>query len=210
MKKLVTSLAAASLGLALLTACSSQSKTNSSTEQKETATAQSSTVEKTNDKVQTARKNYDSIQIGDLMQSGEGGTTKEDAVKLFGEPNSTTQMDLNDKKVEQLTWTIKTGVVVTVQFMDNHATTKAITGFTFNREAKIGLNEFNSLPEEASYADAVNLFGEPDTTSESMISGQRTNLAVWMSGVKGNPGANISIMFTNDKATTKTQTNLTD
>ncbi len=208
------------LSVATLSACSSSKTDNkntsssSSVEQttssKSETTASSTSVDETKKAV---RDVYDSVVVGDLMNNGEGGTTKDTVVNAYGNPASTSTTSINGMNVEQVTWIGNgnaTGITVSIQFINNNATSKMISGFQFSRDSKIGLTEFNNLATGTSYADVVNTLGEPDTTSESLISDSKSVTANWITGIKGNVGANFVLQFTNDSLTSKSQSGLTD
>lgn len=212
------------LSVATLSACSSAKTDNkntsssSSVEQTassttETATSSSSSSTSTEETKKAVRSVYDSVVVGDLMNNGEGGTTKDTVINAYGNPASTSTTSLNGMNVEQVTWIGNgnaTGITVSIQFINNNATSKMISGFQFSRDSKIGLTEFNNLTTGTSYNDVVNTLGEPDTTSESLISGSKSVTANWITGIKGNVGANFVLQFTNDSLTSKSQSGLTD
>lgn len=210
------------LSIAVLGACSNNSSSNS---EASTSASSSSTTEQVTESTTTSsstdaeetkkavREVYDSVVIGDLMNNGEGGTTKDAVISSYGNPASTSTMSVNGMNVEQVTWIGNgnaAGITVSIQFINNNATNKMISGFQFTRDAKIGLTEFNNLATGISYTDAVNSLGEPDTTSESLISGSKMVTASWVSGIKGSVGANFVLQFTNDSLTSKSQSGLTD
>ena len=208
------------LSVATLSACSSSKTDNkntsssSSVEQTTSSTsettASSTSVEETKKAVRAV---YDSVVVGDLMNNGEGGTTKDTVVNAYGNPASTSTTSINGMNVEQVTWIGNgnaTGITVSIQFINNNATSKMISGFQFSRDSKIGLTEFNNLTTGTSYNDVVNTLGEPDTTSGSLISGSKSVTANWITGIKGNVGANFVLQFTNDSLTSKSQSGLTD
>lgn len=197
-----------------LVACSSNqsTETTSSSSATEQVTDSGST-NNSNEQKTELRTSFDAIVVGDLMNNGEGGSTKESVIKALGDANSTSTTSVNGLNVEQLSWLgngATAGTTITIQFINNNVTSKAITGFQFAREAKIGLTEFNSLADGISYADAINTLGEPDSVSESLIAGSKSITASWVTGVKGNLGSNIALQFMNDSLTTKAQSGLTD
>lgn len=210
------------LSVATLSACSSSKTDNKNTSSSSsvgqttsstTETATSSSSASTEETKKAVRSVYDSVVVGDLMNNGEGGTTKDIVINAYGNPASTSTTSLNGMNVEQVTWIGNgnaTGITVSIQFINNSATSKMISGFQFSRDSKIGLTEFNNLATGTSYADVVNTLGEPDTTSESLISGSKSVTANWITGIKGNVGANFVLQFTNDSLTSKSQSGLTD
>lgn len=208
------------LSVATLSACSSSKTDNkntsssSSVEQTTSSTSETTASSTSVDETKKAvRAVYDSVVVGDLMNNGEGGTTKDTVVNAYGNPASTSTTSINGMNVEQVTWIGNgnaTGITVSIQFINNNATSKMISGFQFSRDSKIGLTEFNNLTTGTSYNDVVNTLGEPDTTSESLISGSKSVTANWITGIKGNVGANFVLQFTNDSLTSKSQSGLTD
>lgn len=210
------------LSVATLSACSSSTTDNkttsssSSVEQTTSSTSETTTSSSSTSAEETkkaVRDIYDAVVIGDLMNNGEGGTTKDSVINAYGNPASTSTMSVNGMNVEQVTWIGSgnaTGITVSIQFIENNATNKIISGFQFTRDAKIGLTEFNNLATGTSYTDTVNSLGEPDTTSESLISGSKMVTASWVSGIKGSVGANFVLQFTNDSLTNKSQSGLSD
>lgn len=200
------------LSVATLSACSSSKTDNKNTSSSSSVeqTTSSTSAEETKKAVRSV---YDSVVVGDLMNNGEGGTTKDTVVNAYGNPASASTTSINGMNVEQVTWIGNgnaTGITVSIQFINNNATSKMISGFQFSRDSKIGLTEFNNLANGTSYADVVNTLGEPDTTSENLISGSKSVTATWVTGIKGNVGANFVLQFTDDSLTSKSQSGLTD
>lgn len=203
------------LSVLALTACSGNqsTETTSSSSTTEQVADSSSSANNSNEQKTELRKAFDAIVVGDLMNNGEGGSTKDSVIEALGNANSTSTTSVNGLNVEQLSWLgygATSGTTITIQFINNNVTSKAITGFQFAREAKIGLTEFNNLADGISYADAVNTLGEPDSVSESLIAGSKSITASWVTGVKGNLGSNIALQFMNDSLTTKAQSGLID
>lgn len=157
------------------------------------------------------RAQFDAIKIGDLMQQASDGVTLEELTKTFGKPASTTSSTTNDVKTDIITWTNVEGgfgANVVVGFTNNHAFSKNITGFKFSRSKKITLADFNAIATGAAYQDVVNKIGEPDGLDETLIGGSKTVIASYLSGVKGDLGANFNVTFTDDKVSGKTQSSM--
>lgn len=156
---------------------------------------------------QKLRSKFDKITVGDMANYGEGGSSIDDVKKLLGQPQSTTTDTSTGTQTDMVTWT-KKGVTITVQFIEQKAIARSITGFEFSRKDTVGLAEFNALADGTSYTDVVAKFKEPDSITETVMLDSRTTMATWVTGVKGSAGANIVLTFTNDVLTGKTQTNL--
>lgn len=165
----------------------------------------SSSPDKTISKNADLRKKFDAIKVGDLMSNGEGGTTLVDVEKSLGKASTTSSTDVNGVKVKDYVWT-KGGVTVSVQFNDDKTVSKNITGFKFTRKPKLDLAGFNSIQDGASYDDVIKKYGEPDGLDEMLIDGKKTVTAIWLTGTKG--GGTVTLTFTNDALTSKTQTKL--
>lgn len=172
------------------------------------ATNSSSDKNKVISKDTKLRNKFDDIKVGDLMNSGNGGSTLDEVKKSLGEPNSTSTTDLQGVSVKTDTWT-KNDVTVMVQFEDDKVVSKDITGFKFGkRDEKLTLAVFNQIQTGASYDEIVKNYGEPDSLNEMVINGETMITAVWLTGIKGGLGANVTLQFTNNQLTSKTQTEL--
>uniref|UniRef100_UPI00374E632E DUF3862 domain-containing protein n=1 Tax=uncultured Scardovia sp. TaxID=655654 RepID=UPI00374E632E len=150
------------------------------------------------------RKNFDSIKVGDLMKSGEGGSTESDVEKLLGKPFSSSTSDFQGVKTQINMWS-KGSVSITVQFTDSKTVSKNITGFKFSRQPKLDINAYNTISDGSSYNDVVAKYGEPDGLNEMLVSGQRTVTAYWFTGAKSGSAV---LTFTNGRLTSKSQSNL--
>lgn len=207
-KKVALVSAVALMGIGL-TACSSNSNSSSSSSK----TSQSSKSKKPEqNKVisqnKELRDKFDKIKVGDLMSKGQGGNTEKEVTALLGSPNSTTSSKTEGIKTSGATWN-KGKVSVTVAYVDKHAISKMITGFKWTgRPAKLDKKAFNAIADGSTYESVVKKYGEPDGLDESLIMGSRKTTASWITGVKGDTGANAVLTFTNNKLTDKTQTDL--
>ena len=84
-----------------------------------------------------------------------------------------------------------------------------ITGFKWTgRPTKLDKKAFNTIADGSTYESVIKKYGEPDGLDESLIMGKKTVAATWITGVKGDTGANAVLTFTNNKLTDKTQTDL--
>lgn len=196
------------LSVVALSACSSNSTSSKSSN---ASVSQSTTASSSKTVVNTElRNNFDAITVGDITNSGEGGSTIDDVKSALGEPSSTTTSDEGGISTDTLSW-YDGDTSITISFADSKVVNKAITGFLFDRDDTISLSDFNNLQTGVSYNDVYSAWGEPDGYSESLIMGSKSVAAYWYSNVKGEDStANIFLMFTDDSLTTKTQTGLTD
>lgn len=179
------------------TAVSKTDKTSASTSKKESG--------------KITRADFDSIKLGDLMQSGNGGAKLDELKTKFGKPSSTSSSTTNGIKTDIVTWTNVEGgwgANVIVSFTDGNAFSKNLTGFKLNRKQKISLADFEALQNGMKYSDFTAKYGDPDYYNESLIGGQKTVTAGYTSGVKGDLGANFNVTFTNDALSGKSQSNM--
>lgn len=154
------------------------------------------------------REKFDQIAIGDLTNDGIGGSNKKEVVELLGEPDMTTDSKIQDVDVEVDTWR-RNMVVVTVQFEQERAVSKNITGFKWGqRPAKLTLEVFNNLETGSSYDEIIELIGKPDGFNESKINDRTHVTAIWRTGLSGSRGANAILMFRDSKLTDKSQAHL--
>lgn len=191
-----------------LSACSSSNNENSSAKSTQTSKKKSSSVDKIISQNKELRSKFDQIKVGDLMSKGKGGDTEKQVKALLGSPNSTTSSKTEGIKTSGASWT-KGKVTITVAYVDKHAISKMITGFKWTgRPAKLDKKAFDAIADGSTYESVIKKYGEPDGLDESLIMGKKTVSATWLTGVKGDTGANAVLTFTNNKLTDKTQTDL--
>ena len=191
-----------------LSACSSSNNENSSAKSIQTSKKKSSSVDKIISQNKELRSKFDQIKVGDLMSKGKGGDTEKQVKALLGSPNSTTSSKTEGIKTSGASWT-KGKVTITVAYVDKHAISKMITGFKWTgRPAKLDKKAFDAIADGSTYESVIKKYGEPDGLDESLIMGKKTVAATWITGVKGDTGANAVLTFTNNKLTDKTQTDL--
>lgn len=207
LKKVALTSAVVIAGLSL-SACSSSNNENSSAKTTRTSKEKSNSVDKTISQNKELRSKFDQIKVGDLMSKGKGGDTEKQVKALLGSPNSTTSSKTEGIKTSGATWN-KGKVSITVAYVDKHAISKMITGFKWTgRPAKLDKKAFDSIADGSTYESVIKKYGEPDGLDESLIMGKKTVAATWITGVKGDTGANAVLTFTNNKLTDKTQTDL--
>lgn len=154
------------------------------------------------------REKFDQIVIGDLTNNGAGGSSKDEVIALLGEPDMITDSTIQDIDVEVATWR-RNLVVVTVQFEEERAISKNITGFKWlDRPKKLTLEVFNNLETGSSYADIIDLIGEPDGVNESKINDCNHITAIWRTGLSGERGASAVFIFKDGKLVNKSQAHL--
>ena len=162
------------------------------------------------EKVSEARTKYQQIVLGDPVYDGEGGTSFEDVKAILGEPDSVSQNSYGDTQSIFATWhdsSLKGMASFTVSFMNNLATGKGYSGFSFvNHNEKVTLDEFNAIVTDGSfsYDQAIAQFGQPDSESESLFYGSYSNIVTWYNA-NGSFGANFDITFKDGYATGKGQ-----
>lgn len=202
MKKLVT------LGVTALAALSLVGCGNSS------ASSSKSGSEASSSKAESGKithEQFDAIKVGDLASQGTGGDTLKSLTDKFGNPQSTSEATTSGIKTKSVTWTNVTGdfgASVIVQFVNDNAASKNLTGFKINRSNKISLADFDALQTGAGYADITKQLGEPDSYNEMVLSGVKTTAATYVTGVQGQTGANFVLTFNNDALASKTQTSM--
>ena len=207
LKKVALISAVIAAGLSL-SACSSSNNESSSAKSTQTSKKKSSSADKIISQNKELRSKFDQIKVGDLMSKGKGGDTEKQVKALLGSPNSTTSSKTEGIKTSGTSWT-KGKVTITVAYVNKRAISKMITGFKWTgRPAKLDKKSFDSIADGSTYESVVKKYGEPDGLDESLIMGKKTVSATWLTGVKGDTGANAVLTFTNNKLTDKTQTDL--
>lgn len=188
----------------------SNTKTSQKADSKTTSSTAATSSSKKNDGKIT-RAQFDAIKIGDLMSSGQGGTTLDALTAQFGKASNTTSSTTNNVKTDIVSWNNVEGgwgATVSVTFTNNNAVAKNLTGFKLTRSQKISLADFNGFANGLKYTDFTAKWGQPDYYQETLIAGTTTIIAGYTSGVQGSLGANFNVTFENGALTGKTQSNM--
>lgn len=154
------------------------------------------------DKTKEIENNFDKINLG----SNEG-MSQQEAEKLFWNPNSTSESEMEGQKTTLASWSggkLGVSVSLTINFNNGHAVSKSIHGLKSNN--KISLDDFNKIQNGISEAELMQQLGEPSGKTYTNISGAQSSELSYIG--KGDLGANASFLFTNGKLTNKAQTNL--
>ncbi|MFC6315215.1 DUF3862 domain-containing protein [Lapidilactobacillus achengensis] len=189
----------------------SDDKADKASSTKTTATNTKSSSSSKTDSGKITRAQFDAVKIGDLMNKADGGQTTDEIKKTFGKPASTSSSTTEGVKTDILTWTNVEGGLganIIISFTDGKAFSKNLAGFKINRKNKISLADFESIANGTSYNDVIAKFGEPDSLDESLIGGTKKVIAMYMTGIKGDLGANFNITFDNDAVSGKSQSDM--
>ena len=193
------------LSFALLGVCSIvlSACAGSTDSKKDTSSSSSSAKNEVVLKNTELRNKFNSIKVGDIMDSGNGGSTLDEVKKSLGKPTK-----FQGTSAKTGTWT-KNGVTIMLHFVDDKVVTKDLSGFKFGRrEEKLTLDAFNQIQTGASYDEIIKNYGEPDSLNELVVSGETKITAIWLTGIKGSSYANATLQFTNGQLTSKTQSEL--
>lgn len=184
--------------------------TASNTESKDNTEKTTSKKETKKEDDSNLKADYDTIVIGDLLGGGDG-TSYDEVVAKFGEPDSTSDSEIEGVVTKMATWSgLKGGDIISslsISFNDNKAVSKGVSGLKVSKHEKATLEQFNSVNTDGSYSyeQAVETFGEPDGFSETLLNGVSQNMAMWTSNVDGDLGANFNITFEDGTAVAKSQ-----
>ena len=96
-RKNILSVAAICLAVLSLVGCSNKSSNNKSNNNKPKS---SQKAKKTNTQKTSFRKSFDEIQVGDVMQQGNGRSTLKDVKNILGQPNSISSTEVKGFKVK--------------------------------------------------------------------------------------------------------------
>lgn len=160
------------------------------------------------------KDNFDNISLGDILSNGDGGSSLADVKSIFGEPDSTSETNIEGQTAKMLTWGGPDGgdlmSSVVISFSNDKAVSKAVTGLKVGKHEKATLEQFNAVATDGNFSEdqAKQTFGEPDGISESIVNGQKQSMLSWTKNVNGDVGANFSITFDGGKATSKSQLSL--
>lgn len=149
---------------------------------------------------------YYKIKLGDLMKSGQGGTSYKKIKHIFNSgPSDTSSSETSGVKTEIAIWRYE-DVTITVTFVNNHAVGSAETGLRWKRaKPTFTKKTYNKLSGDLNSEKAYKKFGIPDEVTQMLIFGSYKTKFTWFTGLKGSLGANVSLDFTGDSLTGKSQ-----
>lgn len=149
---------------------------------------------------------YYKIKLGDLMKSGQGGTSYKKVKHIFNSgPSDTSSSETSGVKTEIAIWRYE-DVTITVTFVNNHAVGSAETGLRWKRaKPTFTKRTYNKLSGDFNSEKAYKKFGIPDEVTQMLIFGSYKTKFTWFTGLKGSLGANVSLDFTGDSLTGKSQ-----
>lgn len=163
----------------------------------------------------TLKDNFNKISIGDILSEGDGGSSLEDVKSTFGEPDSTSETNIEGHSAKMLTWGAPKGgelmSSLVVSFSNDKAVSKAVTGLKIAKnDNKASLENFNAITTDGNYSEdkAKQEFGEPDGISESLVNGKKQTMLSWSKNADGDIGANLNVTFDDGMATSKSQMGL--
>ena len=149
---------------------------------------------------------YYKIKLGDLMKSGQGGTSYKKVKHIFNSaPSDTSSSETSGVKTEIAIWRYE-DVTITVTFVNNHAVGSAETGLRWKRaKPTFTKKTYNKLSGDLNSEKAYKKFGIPDEVTQMLIFDSYKTKFTWFTGLKGSLGANVSLDFTGDSLTGKSQ-----
>ena len=149
---------------------------------------------------------YYKIKLGDLMKSGQGGTSYKKIKHIFNSgPSDTSSSETSGVKTEIAIWRYE-DVTITVTFVNNHAVGSAETRLRWKRaKPTFTKKTYNKLSGDLNSEKAYKKFGIPDEVTQMLIFGSYKTKFTWFTGLKGSLGANVSLDFTGDSITGKSQ-----
>ncbi|KRN98378.1 DUF3862 domain-containing protein [Companilactobacillus kimchiensis] len=151
-------------------------------------------------------------QYNGIYLSESAGLPSETLNKIFGKPNTTSNSTVQNLQTDVATWTKiadgQLGANMTVNYANNHAVSKAITGLKVTRSQKLDLTEFNKIQNDQSEAQVINDLGKPNGYSEITVGNTTQKDLTYSTGINGETGANFIINLTNGVVSGKSQTGL--
>lgn len=151
-------------------------------------------------------------QYNGIYLSENDGLSQEILQKLLGKPNSTSSSTVQTLQTTVNTWTKvsngELGSNMTVNFSNDHAIGKAISGLKVSRSTKLSLSDYNKIQNGISKDQLLDDLGNPNGYSETTINGTTTNDFTYSSDINGETGANFIVNLTNGVVSGKSQTGL--
>lgn len=149
---------------------------------------------------------YYKVKLGDLMKSGQGGTSYKKVKHVFNSgPSETSSSETSGVKTEIAIWRYD-DVTITITFVNNHAVGSTETGLRWKRaKPTFTKKTYNKLSSNLNSEKVYKKFGIPDEVTQMLIFGSYKTKFTWFTGLKGSLGANVSLDFIGDSLTGKSQ-----
>ncbi|KAJ68076.1 hypothetical protein P787_0023 [Enterococcus faecalis MN16] len=195
------------------TEASSSKATNSSKNDTKKESSEKKSEDKSKDN-SDLKATYDKINVGDIMNSSEGGSTEDEVKAILGEPASSSTTDIQGISTTTLSWTnVKGGDLlasITVSFSDGKAASKSVSGLKVAKHDKVTADQVNNIATDGSYSEeqARKDLGDPTGITSTNINGEKNDTLIWMKNLDGDLGATVTVSFSNGNAISKSSSGL--
>lgn len=149
---------------------------------------------------------FSKVKLGDISNKGRGGSSYKKIKQMLGSsPSNTASSEVSGIETELATWKYK-GLTLVFTFVNKRAVGRSITGLRWKRNRKpITRKSYAKMSNGTASEDALKKWGVPDEITQIQILGDFQTKYTWFTGVNGNLGANVSLDFTNQRLTGKSQ-----
>lgn len=149
---------------------------------------------------------FSKVKLGDVSDKGHGGSSYKKIKQMLGSgPSSTASSEVSGIETELATWKYK-GLTLVFTFVNKRAVGRTITGLRWKRHRKlITRKSYAKMSNGIASEDALKKWGVPDEITQIQVLGEFQAKYTWFTGVNGNLGANVSLDFTNQRLTGKSQ-----
>lgn len=192
------------MGFTILCACDNH-KTNSTTS--DVSSSQTELKQKEKAPHEEQRLLFNNIQLGNKDNDFQGGTSLEELEKQFGKASSNEQVPAGNVTLDVYYWNFD-NVKMTIQLYQNSTIAKSFSNFSFNRDQSITQKDFAKINIGITYTQVRDILAEPDVLSQSVSSDGEQIQAIWVSNLKSNQKASITIKFNNNSLVSKEESQL--
>ena len=151
-------------------------------------------------------------QYNGIYLSQTDGLSKSTLEGIFGKASSTTTSTVQNVSTDVYTWNkVADGTLgskLTVNFANDHAISKNISGLKVSRSQKLGLEAYNSIQNGQTEDTILHNLGKPNGYSETITSDTNSKTLTYSSDISGDTGANFIVSLTGDQVSGKSQTGM--
>ncbi|RHW54737.1 hypothetical protein DS835_03810 [Lactobacillus bombicola] len=154
---------------------------------------------------------YTRIKVGDLMQDGQGGSTYAYVKKsLQSGPSKISDSETSGIETTVAKWKYD-DMTLTFIFVNNKVVRANLTDFRWERPAnKLTRKAYKKLSNSTTADEVTNKFGLPDEMAQSLIWGNYKTTYTWYTGIDGGVGSRVTLDFTGQRLTGKSETGLSN
>ena len=149
---------------------------------------------------------FTKVKLGDIAKEGQGGTSYKKVKKMLGsKPTNTSSSEVSGIESEISNWHYA-GLDLSFTFVNKHVVGRSLNRLRWKRSrSPITRKSYRKLDNGTTSDYVLKKWGMPDEITQLFILGNYQTKYTWFTGIDGDLGSNVSVDFTGNKLTGKSQ-----